>query len=810
MRFRTTSGAVELGCIQLGGRAGWQEGEATALLLAVRALCRSSSACPWHSLLSLCVRTTGITSAWDNLGTCCLASGADKQLASRLVSRVAQVLSSTSITAWKAAAEVAAASAPSSRPHHPAMLPELGPALRCLRRQFVRISGRANEMMPWSPPPCLALQLSAQAWDLRPEQAVHAQALYDSWMVNGWAVSLTLPLPPPSPPYAPTASAQSPPAQRQQPAVVAACGQPSPALPVVGGAPRVRLRVGTDPQPRAAFGAEPCVGRFYQSALYGMVHVISISGRGVLCGLIAHDMLSDQDSESGEEEDAPQSRPARVERLTLSRHGSVYWNTPLPPEDAPSELRDDAALVAIQRANLVSEALCASLARDLRPGGRLTRQPLSHGMERSPLRMGQPPPGFGLILLPRERLDRGFMSIVGDNLGPRRELSALVRDALEMWRLGGCVGGCATFANLRLRVRTHLVRVNGQVEPGQELTMGLSAEESAALLAYGVTMTLVRSRSRHLILFPGSSAPQYLGVVGAAALMGVTVTSAGETLGWLLRLARGEIRISGAPKPIAPDAGTMWAMGMIGSAIQLDMATRLWRHADSMVVASEGRLTLAEHFAGLALATSAATRVWPGARPLFFSDSCPRARHCLESCWPGATVCGAVESRESQLLFPWRVFALVVGFPCNLHSGLAHEIAFADKLGALDSLFSALTPLSWGEGAPTIVLLENTSGILTGAFLHLCARLLVEFGGAYHWSAGLACPSLHAGVPTCRLRVYLLAVHKQRATDPASWPVLEGSARLEALLPIPTHRGLASTPGGQGAASASGDSEGRR
>ena len=802
MIFLTTAGAIELDCVELGPKSHWREGEAAALLLAVRALCRSSSACPFHKLLSLCVRSN---SAWGDLETCCQVTGADKPLTSRLVSRVAQILGSAPIAAWRKAAQAAA---PFSGTQHPAMLPELGLALTCLRAQFVRISDRANEMMPWSPPLGLALQLTARAWDLRTHQAVYAQALYDSWRMNGWAAPLTLPLPPSPPPHVPSAPLQASLAQHQQPAPPAAGGQPSQALPTAGAAPRARLRVGANPQPRSAFGAAPCVGCFYQTAQYGVVHVISISGLGVLCGFVAHDGLSDQSSDS-EGEDAPQSRPTRVERITLSRHGCVCWSTPLAPEDAPSELRDDAALSALRHASSVSAARCASLARDLRPGGRLTRQPPSHGMDRNPLLMGQPPIGFGLILLRRERLEHGYMSIIGDNLGPRRELSARVRNALQMWRLEGCVGGCATFPNLRLRVRTHLERVNGRALPGKELTMRLSAEEAAALLTYGVTSTLVRSKGRHLIVFPGSSAPQYLGVEGAAALMGVTSASAGETRDWLLRLSKGGVRLPGAPKPMAPATGTLRAVEMIGSAIQLDVATRLFRHADAMVVASESRLTLAEQFAGLALATSAATRVWPMARPLFFSDSCPLARNCLESCWPGVPVCNAAEGWESHRCFPWRVFALIAGFPCNVHSGLAHGIAFSGKLSALDVLFSALTPLRWEEGAPTIVLLENTPGILAGAFLHLCARLLVEFGEAYHWFAGVACPSLHASVPTRRLRVYLLAVHKQRATDSASWPVLEGSAKLEALLPIPTYRGLVSPPGDQGAASAPGDSDGR-
>ena len=851
MLFRSPGGTVELECLRMSpGHCRWQEGEAAALLLAVRAACRSSSACPWHWVLRMAVRND----PWHSFTMSCLTTGAGQLLTTRLLSRVALIFESGPIAAWRTAAVAALATSCAS---HPAMLPELEPALACLRKQFVRVSDRAGEMMPWSPPPGLALLLSAHAWGLTHQQAKLAQFLFDASGHTRWsrletsaggarllAGSPALPRLPPSSPYAPAEPPPAPPALCQPPALPAVDCQPappppsppplllppsppppsrspsppppspppftpppSPPPPVVPVASRTRWKVGQYPQPQAACGSVPRVGCFYQTAHRGVVHVVAVLDRGVLCGSAAHDDLSEQGSDS--EEDEPRPLIARVERILLSRHGFVDWSLPLQPEDAPTELRDDAARSALEHASRESDLLCASLVRDLKPGGRLTRQPSAHGMDRNPLLMGHPPPGFRLLLLPRQRLNRGFMSIVGANPGPKRQLSALLRDAFHMWRLDGCAGGCGTFINLRRRVRTHLVRVNGPVGPGRELRMRLSQEEAAAIPAYVVTPTLVRHRVHHLVLFLGFAAPQYLGVKGAAALMGVTDTSAGATLEWLLRLAGGGIQLPGELKPVAPASGTLRAMEMLGSAIQLDVATRLLRHADAMVMASESRLTLAEHFAGLGLATSAATQVWPGAKPLFFSDSCPLARHCLGSCWPEATVCDVAESKESRRRFPRRVFALIAGFPCNSHSGLARGVAFSGKLGSLDILLEALEPLKWGGEAPTIVLLENTSGILPGAFLALCARLLTSFGKDYHWLAGVACPSLHADVPCCRLRVYLLAVHKQRATDPASWPVLEDRARLEALLPIPIRHGLATTPGGQGAAPAPGAPEGR-
>ena len=833
MLFRAPGGSIELACFRMRPKAVWQDGEAAALLLAVRAACRSSLACPAHWVLAMAVRNC----LWHTFAMGCLTTGAGPRLTARLLSRVALLFESAPILEWRTAAEDAAAHLGGP---HPAMLPELGPALYCLRRHLVRISDRAGEILPWSPPVGLALWLSAHVWELTIAQAHLAQFLLES---SGYArparleasassgghrlapstpyapsvprltlaslaratglpaALLTLPRLPPSSPYAQTVPRLTLSTPLQQPAHPTAVCQPPPEVPAAGIASRTRQRVGRDPQPLAARGLAPVVGSFYQTAHLGVVYVVAVLDHGVLCGFVARDESSDQDSDT-EEEGLPLP-PPRVDQVLCSRHGFICWSPPLSPEDAPMELRDAAVRWDHERATREDGALCASLAKDLRPGGRLARQPTAHGMERNPLLMGHPPPGFRLLLLPRQRLSRGFMTIVGCNPGPRRELSALQRDALRMWRLEACVGGCATFVNLRKRVRTHLERLHGPVKPGLELRMRLSPEEAAALLAYGVTPTLVRHRGRHLVLFPGSSAPQFLGVEGAAALMGVTATSAGPGLEWLLRLANGGVQLPGALQPIAPATGTLRAVEMLGSAIQLDVAALILRHADSLVMASEDRLTLAEHFAGLGLATWAATRVWPGARPLFFSDSCSLARHCLRCCWPKARVCDAAESKESLRCFPKRVFSLIAGFPCNLHSGLAHGVAFSDKLSSLDILFLALEPLRWGEDAPTIVLLENTSGILPGAFLALCARLLTTFGEDYHWSAGVACPSLHADVPTSRLRVYLLAVHKQRATDPSSWPVLEGSLYYEALMPIPMHRGVdAQAPGDQDAAPA--------
>ena len=77
--------------------------------------------------------------------------------------------------------------------------------------------------------------------------------------------------------------------------------------------------------------------------------------------------------------------------------------------------------------------------------------------------------------------------------------------------------------------------------------------------------------------------------------------------------------------------------------MHLGVVERLLRHADAMVRDGVPRLVTAEHFAGLAVATAAAARVWPQSRAAFFSDLDGASRSCLRACYPGAYVCPRAE-----------------------------------------------------------------------------------------------------------------------------------------------------------------------
>ena len=272
--------------------------------------------------------------------------------------------------------------------------------------------------------------------------------------------------------------------------------------------------------------------------------------------------------------------------------------------------------------------------------------------------------------------------------------------------------------------------------------------------------------------------------------MGVTEKSAPRQYRWLLKLADGRVTPVGALAPTPPPAGTMRAMEMLGAAMQQQVVVRLLTYADRMVRQEVCRDTTAEHFAGLAVATSAAHIVWPGSKAVYFSDTCPMARACLTACYPAATILERAEHVGRARRRSLRAFLLIAGFPCDLHSALARLAVWEQQLAALQTLYAALAPLCWGADAPTVVLLENTPGILAGVFDVCCAGLLARFP-AYYWMVGTACPSLHADAPTSRHRVYWLAVRRDQLSPREAWPTLEGGELSDALRPIPLRRGLA-------------------
>ena len=176
--------------------------------------------------------------------------------------------------------------------------------------------------------------------------------------------------------------------------------------------------------------------------------------------------------------------------------------------------------------------------------------------------------------------------------------------------------------------------------------------------------------------------------------------------------------------------------------------------------------------------------------PSYFSDTDSTARACLKACYPRAVVCCSAEASESVDLLPRGLFLLIAGFPCELHSALAHDPSWSAQAGSVDVLCATLVPLTWGAEAPALVPLENTVGILSGVFDRVFAMLVLYFKD-YYWSVGTACPAWHADMPTSRMRVYWLAVRRDSALPVSSWPQMGAHARAEVLRPLPLQPGLA-------------------
>jgi hypothetical protein len=524
-------------------------------------------------------------------------------------------------------------------------------------------------------------------------------------------------------------------------------------------------------------------GRFYWSALHGFVYACSPVVSGVLCLLVGRDL-----------EDVPEGHAAaglQVETSVLSRHGSAAWREPAAAALVPRELREAACAWEADEAAAATSRRLAALARDVRPGGILAApSPRTRGRPRHPLLDGQAPHLMHLLLLPRVPLTEGFGSLVGGNVGPRRTISDHVLGCLRLWNVSQCAGGVVSFAQTRTKVRAMMVSAGMPTPEGAEAETALAPEDGVALVAFHVTVTLTGFRGRHLIYLDGSAGPQYLGVSATAALMGVTAITAPPLHGWLMALAEGAVRPEPGVAPLTAEVGTMRAVCMLGLAMHLGVVERLMRHAEAMVRDDVPRLVTAEHFAGLAVATAAAARVWPQSRAAFFSDLDGVSRSCLRACYPGAFVCPRAEDPSSLARFPKGAFLLVAGFPCSPHSVLARQVLWEDQVLAVDVLLAALAPLAWGDDAPTVVLLENVTGILSGVYDLLCRSLSAKFPD-YRWMVGVACPSLHADSPSSRGRVYWLAIRTDRLSPPEAWPRLGADETAAALQPFPLQRGLA-------------------
>ena len=439
--------------------------------------------------------------------------------------------------------------------------------------------------------------------------------------------------------------------------------------------------------------------------------------------------------------------PVALEEFHISAHARVWLGRRLGPHEVPEELNCAVDHWMRNRAR-------ARAVRSIRTGA-LSRPPKRrHG--RHPLFDGEPPEGMHLLLLPRAPARGTFWEAVAGNKGPRRAMTAAVTRDLREWGLLGTIGCIAMAAARRLRAR------------------GTRTRLTSTTVAY----TLCRHRDRHLVLLRGPGrAPQFLSTRAALALMGVTRLTAPRQYRWLVPAAG-----ASGPSPIA-------ALSMIGAAIHLGVVSRILRHADRLVRADVPRRTCGEHFAGLAVATAAATGVWPTITPVAFSERDAAAVAFLRAAYPRATRVRLAESAEARHAFRRGLFLLTAGFPCERHSALS-DYAWDDVTQDIDRLLQTLQVLASYDLAetggmdlrPVLVLLENVAGILYGAYDRLCASLWTTFPD-YTWFVGWACPSEHVECPGRRRRVYWLAVRGDCLAGRGDWPMLTPSERLLALRP---------------------------
>ena len=166
------------------------------------------------------------------------------------------------------------------------------------------------------------------------------------------------------------------------------------------------------------------------------------------------------------------------------------------------------------------------------------------------------------------------------------------------------------------------------------------------------------------------------------------------------------------------------------------------------------RDTVAEHYAGLGVASGVAARVWPGARTVFLSESNQLAQDCLRSCHPGCPLHPDAHDPTVADAFPARVWLLTAGFPCEPHSSLV-AVCEANVHRNVDGLRRALAPLA--RGAADLVVLENTPGILRLGFDLVCHMLPTTYP-LYAWNVGLLDPCVHTNDPVARLRVFWVGI----------------------------------------------------
>ena len=759
----------------------WTSGEPAAFLAMLR-----TASCLLSSCVDELIMCAGLVQpALRVLGFACVANRLTAEVASRLLGRVVALLRRDRFAAWGQQLL--------SLPAHTACAQHLHGEIFFAARAHVRIevrsvAARAGELPPWSSG-LYRRPASASLWSeifrCCALQCTQAQVSHASSSapdvslapIGASAValgSLAEGAPAGSPSVAVSTSALGSAAGGAPPPALPPPQQPS--MPVL---PR-------QPRPCRASNSEApsqLAGRFYWSAVHGFVYACRPVSSGVLCILVSRDL-----------EDLPEGCAAaglQVETSVLSRHGSVAWREPAAAAMVPRDLREAAREWEADEAAAVASRQLDCLARGTMPGGALEAPlPRIRRRPRHPLLDGQAPPLMHLLLLPRVPLTEGFGSLVGGNVGPRRRISDHVLRCLRLWKVSQCAGGVVSFAQARTKVRAMMVSAGMPTPVGAEAETALALEDGMALVAFHVTVTLTAFRGRHLIYLDGAVGPQYLGVSATAALMGVTAITAPPLYRWLMAMAEGAVRPEPGVAPLKAEVGTMRAVCMLGLAMHLGVVERLLRHADAMVRDGVPRLVTAEHFAGLAVATAAAARVWPQSRAAFFSDLDGASQSCLRACYPGAHVCPRAEDLSSLAHFPKGAFLLIAGFPCSPHSVLARQVFWEDQVLAVDVLLAALAPLAWGDDAPTVVLLENVTGILNGVYDLLCRSLSAKFTD-YRWMVGVACPSLHADSPSSRGRVYWLAIRTDRLSPPEAWPHLGADETAAALQPFPLQRGLA-------------------
>ena len=382
-----------------------------------------------------------------------------------------------------------------------------------------------------------------------------------------------------------------------------------------------------------------------------------------------------------------------------------------------------------------------------------------------------------LLLLPRATQARDLWAYVGHNPPPRRGMEANTRRKLRDWGLQGA-RGCLAMGSAATAVHT-----GGFNRPRRSLS----------LCHPRVVPTICRSKNRHPILLLGPRPPQYLGVPGALALMGISEAHAPALHNWFLSGAK---RRRGQSAALAPDASE--AISLLGAAMHWDVVVVIlqWIKARLRpgIVSSRDPGTVAEHFAGVAVATAAAQWVWPGLRAVFFTEleKATLQRSCLRRCHPHARIVLDATSKAARTGFPARLFLLIAGFPCEPHSQLSWlaTVPLSPASRDLSDLFAALRPLddhSCHDLHPVIVLLENVMGILYGAYSWLCYELPRRYP-QYQWFTGLGCPQLHVGLPLRRRRVFWAAIRRDCLLSRCLWPRL-GQEELDvALQPLPRAR----------------------